>query len=409
MYTQIKIAWRNIVRNKRRSILTISAVGFGLGALIFLWAFVDGAHFQMIENYTSLLCGHLQIHKKGFQQNPKLELYIENSGKIVNQIKTIPSIKAITKRIRTAGLLSSAESSAGVIILGIEPDKEKLVSSIWRHISLGKIFNKDDNKAIIVGDDLAKNLNVSLGEKVVIMSQALDGSIAAGAYELYGILNTGVDEVDKGIALITYHAAEELFYMNNKTSEIAIRLNSAEHVKDVSEQIKHNLKMKQDLEILTWEEISPMLQQWIEFDKGFILVIVFVVIIVVGIGILNTVLMGVLERKREFGILLAIGCRRREIVCMVAWESIFLGIIGIILGLLLGITITLHFSNVGIDLRLFANALNSFYIDSFIYPKLMIDHIFFSICSVLITSVFVSIYPAFHAANLNPIEAIRSV
>jgi len=409
MHTQIKIAWRNIVRNKRRSTLTISAVGFGLGALIFLWAFVDGAHFQMIENYTSLLCGHIQIHEKGYRQNPKLELYIENSNKIIAQIKKIPFIKAITKRIKTAALISSAESSAGVTILGIEPDKEKLVSTISRHISSGKMFNKDDDKTIIIGDDLAKNLNVSLGEKIVIMSQALDGSIAAGAYKLAGILNTGVDEIDKGIALITHKAAEELFYMNDKTSEIAIRLKSAEHVKVVSEQIKKNLKMEPDLEVLTWEEISPMLQQWIEFDKGFIMVIVFVVIIVVGIGILNTVLMGVLERKREFGILLAIGCHRREIVCMVAWESIFLGIIGTILGLLLGITISLYFSNVGIDLRLFANALNSFYIDSFIYPKLMVTHIFFSICSVLITSVSVSIYPAFHAANLNPIEAIRSV
>ncbi len=408
MFTFIKIAWRNIIRNKKRSSITLSAVGFGLGALIFIWAFVDGAHKQMIENYTSLISGHIQIHAKGFHQKEQLETYITQPEEIKKSLKTNPNILSFTQRIKAAGLVSSSEHSAGVYILGIDPKHENKVSTIYKKIIEGAFLQENSDKEIVLGAGLANNLNVGLGEKIVIMSQALDGSIAAGAFHVKGLLDTGTEEIDKGIVIITHKAAEELFVMQDKTSEIAIRLKNVENAQHVSTIINQKLNSS-ELEILPWQEVSTVLEQWIEFDNGFVYLIIIVVMIVVAIGILNTVLMGVLERTREFGILLALGTKRKQILAMVAWESLFLGLIGSFFGSILGILLTIQLGKTGIDLSMFSNALTSFYMDPYIYPVSEIGHVVISVSLVLTISVFVSIYPAWHAANLKPVEAIRSI
>ena len=408
MSTFIKIAVRNILRNTKRSLITISAVGFGLGALIFIWSFVEGAHRQMIENYTSYLTGHILIHKNGYHEKNNLETYIGSPGTLLTALKQDPRIAAISPRVRADGLLSSAESSAGVLIYGIDPQEEKNVSRLSQLVKAGTFLHPDSDKQIVLGAALAKNLNVGLDDKVVIMSQALDGSIAAGAFHILGLLDTGVEEIDKGVVLLTLPATQNLFVMDNKISEIAVRLKTASQAEAVARDLAQALPFK-DLEVLPWQDVSPMMQQWIEFDNAFIWIIVIVVMIVVAIGILNTVLMGVLERTREFGILLALGTNHRQIVAMVAWESLFLGLIGSLAGLLLGSSLSLYFSKTGIDLSIFTSALNSFYMDAFIYPILNPGYVAVSVTLVLSTSILVSLYPAWHAAHLKPVEAIRSL
>ncbi|MDP1853753.1 MAG: ABC transporter permease [Candidatus Omnitrophota bacterium] len=406
IFAFLKIAFRNILRAKRRSLITVSAVGFGLGALIFIWAFVDGAHRQMVENYTSLIAGHIQIHKQGFSQKEQLEMNFSRPEEIIAKLTRLAQVKAVSPRIKAFGLVSSAEHSSIVSIMGIVPQKELSVSRMSDRVKEGKFL--EDNKSIVIGERLAKNLNVSLGDKVVIMSQALDGSIASAAYHVNGLLDTGADEIDKGVALITYTAAQELFVMDNKASEIAVRINSAEDARIVSRMIANDLNSP-DLEVLAWQDISPMLYQWVEFDNGFIWIIVLVVMIVVAIGILNTVLMGVLERTHEFGILLALGTKRRQVISMVAFESLILGIVGSIAGLGLGCVSSLYYGKAGINLSAFTQALNNFYMDAFIYPRLSFGHVATSLVLVLIISVVVSLYPAYHAANLKPVDAIRSI
>jgi len=408
MTTFIKIAWRNILRNKKRSSITISAVALGLGALIFIWAFVEGAHTQMIENYTSLMTSHLQVHAKGFHQRPQLEKFIDNPRSMLEQLENYPPVKAASLRIKSDGLISSAESSSGVLIIGIDPVKELSVSRLAQQVARGKFLSPEDNDKVIIGDTLAENLNIGLNEKVVVMGQAFDGSIAAGAFYVGGLLDTGVDEVDKGLVLINYTAAQKLLVMGDRASEAAIRLSSAAESLAVSEQLKPGLE-KYGYEVLPWQEISVSFLQWIEFDNGFIWIIVIITMIVVAGGILNTILMGVLERTREFGIIMALGTRPRQVIATVAWESVFLGLLGIAFGLAIGLGLTFYFQRFGIDLTVVAGALNSFYMDSVIYPRFSPSYICVTTVLVLIISIIASIYPAWHASRLKPIEAIRSM
>jgi putative ABC transport system permease protein len=407
MKTFFKIAWRNIIRNKRRSLITISAVSFGLGLLIFVWSFVEGAHKQMINNYTSLLAGHIQIHQKGFYQKQKLELNIPDVNLLNSELQKNSSIKSFSSRIKAVGLIGSSESSAGAFILGIDPDKEKTVSQFYKRIKKGNFLETGKDNEILISTSLAKNFNVDLGDKIIIMSQAIDGSIASGAYRIKGMFETGAEEIDKGIVFITLRAAQELFVMPDAVSEIVIQVSSPEHAKTVSKKLIKELPPS--LEVMSWQEVSPSFYQWIEFDVGFIWIIVIIVMIVVAIGILNTVLMGVLERTREFGILLAVGTKPKQITAMVALESFFLGIIGTALGVLLGGLLTLYFSKAGINLTVFSAALNSFYTDPVIYPQWNIMHANISSGLVLMTSLLASIYPAWHASTLQPIDAIRSI
>jgi ABC-type lipoprotein release transport system permease subunit len=408
MITFLKIAWRNITRNRRRSLITVSAIGFGLGALIFIWSFVEGAHQQMINNFTSLAVGHIQIHHQGFHQHQRLEDNLVNSESIRKNLEAFPNISASTSRLKAFGLASSAESSSGVLIVGIQPASEKNVSVLHQRVKQGEFIDENSPDGIVIGAALAKNLNLLLGDKIILMSQALDGSIASGAFRIKGLLDTGTDEIDKNIALINLTAAQEMFVMPQKVSEIAIKLKKSENAQKVADEISQKFN-EPGLEVLSWPEISPSFYQWIEFDNAFIWLIFVIFMVVVAIGILNTVLMGVLERTREFGILLALGTRPKEIVIMVAWESVILGCIGCVSGTAVGYFLTAYFGTAGINLSIFTSALNSFYMDPIIFPKLQTSTLGLSISLVMVTSLLVSIYPAWHAAHLKPVEAIRSM
>ena len=405
MFTFIRIAWRNVVRNPARSLITIGAVAFGLGALIFLKSFVTGADHQMIANYTDLLIGHVQVHKRGFQKNMGLDKSIKNPSKLARSLLSVPYIKAWSPRVKDFALVSSPESSAGVLLMGIDPVNERYLSTLHERVRAGKYLNKGDDDKIVIGKQLAENLRVGLGDKVVVMSQGADGSLSAGAFTVAGLLDAGGEEIDKSLAVITLKAAQDLLVLEQKISEIAIKTTSLEDVDQAVEILKNKLDLKQ-FEVLSWKEISPMTYQWMQFDQVFTGLILIIVLIIVSSGILNTILMSVLERKREFGIMSALGTKPDQIIFVVAVESFFLGAIGALIGGLGGVGLSQYFGTRGIDLSAASDALNSFYIGSIIYPKIDAASVGLYICVVLMISIIVSMVPARRAARLKPVDAL---
>ncbi|HQP91159.1 MAG TPA: ABC transporter permease [Candidatus Omnitrophota bacterium] len=408
MSTFTKIAWRNITRNQYRSSLTVSAVAIGLASLIFLKGFTDGADMQMVENYTNLLIGSIQVHKTGFNKNMGLEKSITSPDTLLSSVRNIPGVKAVSTRVKDFALISSPESSAGIMLYGIDPLAERRLSTMNQRLRRGRFLTRDDKDKIIIGKDLSSQLKADLGDKVVLMSQGADGSMAAAAYEVCGIMEAGSEEIDKNLAIITIEAAQELLVLGSKISEIAVAVTSLDDIDEIAGSIKAKINTEK-YEVLTWKEISPMTYQWLQFDQVFTALILFIVLLVVAAGILNTVLMSVLERTREFGIMLALGTKPQQITSMVATESIILGGIGIIFGACLGAGLVLLFGMVGINLSVISHALNSFYIGSIVYTRLDIQSLIIYSGVVLLTSVLISIYPAKKASKLSPIEAIRHI
>ncbi|MDD5432842.1 MAG: ABC transporter permease [Candidatus Omnitrophica bacterium] len=400
------IAWRNITRNKYRSFITISAIAIGFASLLFVRAFVDGSHYQMIENYTDLASGHIQIHKKGFHANMSLVKNLAQDNSLSETLKNTTGVITTSSRIKESVLLSSTEGSTGALLIGVDPQNEPKVTKLNTRIKTGKFLTNDNE--IVIGKSLAAILKAQLNDKIVIMGQGFDGSLASGVYRISGFLDTGADEIDKGFALITLKAAQELFVMDGRISEIALRLNNVEKAKEIANTIKTNLN-NNELEVLPWQEISPIVIQWVEFDVAFINIILLIVLLVVAAGILNTLLMGILERTREFGIMLALGTKPNLIMQMVGLESLLLGLIGVATGYFIGIISIIYFGSRGIDLSMFSTALNSYYTGSIIYTRLAPGFLLQYGATVLITSIIVSIYPAYRAANLKPVEAIYHI
>lgn len=404
MTTFFKIAWRNILRNRYRSLITMCSIGIGFASLIFIRAFVDGADYQMVENYTGLVSGHIQIHQKGFQENMGLQRSIYEPDKISALLKNNPAVVNFSSRIKEYALISSAEHSSGVLLMGVDSQKEKEVSQLYKRIRRGRFLSEDNQ--IVIGKDLAKLLGVGLQDKVVVIAQAFDGSLASAAYRVCGLLDVGAEEIDKGLALITLGAAQEFFVLDDKVSEFAIRLDSHAEVETTAGELKNNIDSEK-YEVLTWKEISPMLVQWIEFDVAFTNFLLLIVLMVVAAGILNTLLMGILERTREFGIMLALGTKRRQIVLMIGLESVILGFIGIAIGYVFGTGLSIYFGLKGINLTAFSTALNEYYTGSIIYTRISPEYMAIYGLVVLMASILISIYPAWRAASLRPVDAIR--
>jgi len=405
MFTFIRIAWRNVVRNPARSLITIGAVAFGLAALIFLKSFVTGADHQMIANYTDLLIGHAQVHKLGFQKDMGLDKSINNPSSLARTLLDIPSIVAWSPRIKDFALISSPESSAGVLLMGIDPVNEKHLSTLHKRVHSGRYLDKGDDDKVVIGRQLAENLRVGLDDKVVVMSQGADGSLSASAFTVAGLLDAGAEEIDKNLALITLNAARDLLVLTGRISEIAIKAASLEEVDETVRALRRAIDPKQ-FEVLSWKEISPMTYQWMQFDQVFTGLILVIVLLIVSTGILNTVLMSVLERKREFGIMAALGTRPGQIVFLVAVESFILGSAGALAGGLAGWGLSYFFGMRGIDLSALSDALNSFYIGSVIYPKADAASVGLYVGVVLLVSVIVSMIPARRASRLKPVDAI---
>lgn len=407
MNTFIQIAWRNILRNRVRSLITICAIGFGLGAMIFLRGYIDGAHVQMKENFTGLLMGHIQIHAQGFEKNVNISRNIRNPESIASVLKQVPSIKAFTKRVRCFCLYGTAENSVGGMIIGIDPESEIKVSSIHKSVIRGRFIAEGEDHAIVLGQSLLENLGIDLGDKVIMMAQAYDGTLGADAFRVVGVMKTGVEDIDRSLGLVSLDALRTTLVLGNRVTDFVIRVWDFDLIPLTYSKLSNALDTEK-LEIMTWEQISPTLKQWMDFDDAFACVFLLIVLVVIVAGILNTILMSLLERTREFGVMMALGTKGSQLATIVGIESFLLGLIGMLAGTGFGVFVTSIFSRIGIPISTAVKeAMASFFMSDTIYPVLVTDHVLSSSLVVLIASVLISIYPAWKTSRLVPVEALR--
>jgi putative ABC transport system permease protein len=409
MKTFFVIAWRNILRNRRRSLITIFAIGFGLGAMIFVRGYIDGAHLQMKENFTGLLMGHIQIHSKGFEKTMAINRVIKDPTPIESILQGRPEIVVYSRRVRTFSLFSTTENSVGGMLIGIDPVNESKVSKIRNSVVSGRFITAEDVRGIVLGNVLAENLLVTLGDKVVAMAQATDGTLGAEAFRVKGIIKTGVEEIDKGVAFVHLQDVQRMLVLKEAVTDFVIRVDSFDRLNGVAQVLKAKLPID-DLEIMTWSEISPILQQWMDFDEAFAYVFLLIVLVVIVAGILNTILMSLLERTREFGVMMALGTKGYQLALMVGIESFLLGLMGMIIGMMIGLSSTWIFSYWGIPISSkVKEAMASFFMSDVIYPTIEIEHVISSALVVLISSILISLYPAWKVSKLRPVKALHSV
>jgi putative ABC transport system permease protein len=402
----LTIAWRNIWRNKRRSLIVITSVVVGMIAILYNDALSIGMVTQIFENQIGSHVAYIQIHRKGFNDNKIIQTSIDNPDSVGAILQQNQNILSFSRRVETFGLLSSALNSSGGMIVGVEPDKEQLVTTIKRSIVHGHYLTGAKHE-VVIGQRLAEKLGVGLGDKVVGMASTMNGSVGSDLFRVVGIFETASSEFDKSYIYISLTNAQEMLEMGKRISEFAVITKQRERVEAVKNVLAKRLGQK--YEVLSYADLMPLMLSQIEIYKESLYIVYLIVGLAMIFGIINTMLMSVYERIQEFGVLMAIGMKNSRLFTMVLTEAAFLGIVGSGVGMLIGYGMYIPLSTHGIDLSMFSDSLSSFGVGSVIYPVLSSSTVVETLIVVPVIAVLGALYPALKAVRLVPINAIRYV
>ncbi len=411
MSIDVKMAWRNIWRNPRRTMLTICAIAFASLLLVFMLSFQFGSYETMINTSVKIQTGHLQVQAEAYQEKKNIRLVVPDPAEIAQLIDAIPAVEAYTFRGQAFSLISSNERTYGVAVTGIDPIGEAQVSRLKSLIREGAFLSKEDTHQALVGKLLARNLRVQLGDELTLIGQGRDGSIAATVVQVKGIFSSGISEFDRSAIQIPLQTFQDVYSMQGAVHEVVIIADALRNIAAIKTAIQAGLsllKLKKPLTVLDWNELMPGLRQSIEMDLVSGLIFYLLLVLVVAFSILNTFLMAIFERTREFGVLMAIGTTPGRLTKVLLIESMTLTFIGIIAGILIGSLITLYFQAHGIDISGASELLSQFGITGRMYPKLSWLSAISGPLAVLIITFFAALYPAIKVRMLRPVEAMRT-
>jgi ABC-type lipoprotein release transport system permease subunit len=356
--------------------------------------------------------GHLQIQADEYQDKKSIRLVVPDPESIGRQIDRIDQVEAYTFRGQAFSLVSSENRTYGAMITGIDPRREATVSRLKKLIRSGNFLQPEDQNAALVGQLLAKNLRIDLGDELTILGQGRDGSIAATVVRVKGVFNSGIDDLDRHSITIPLKAFQEVYSMQAAVHEVVIIARSLSDIPEIKQRLNtvfSSADTHLPLKTLDWEEMMPGLRQAIDMDLVSGLIFYFLLVVVVAFSILNTFLMAIFERTREFGVLMAIGTTPMRLTKVLLIESMTMTSIGIIAGIIIGSAITLYFQSHGIDISGASELLAEFGISGRIYPKLSIISALSGPLAVMVITLFAASYPALKVQRMQPVEAMRAV
>jgi ABC-type lipoprotein release transport system permease subunit len=406
------MAWRNIWRNPRRTILTVCAITFASVLLVFMLSFQFGSYETMINTSVKISTGHLQVQAEKYQEKKRIRFVIPDPQTIADIVDNIPQVAAYTFRGQAFSLISSEDRTYGVVVTGIDPPREIKVSRLKELVREGNFLAANDANQTVVGKLLAKNLRVTIGDELTLLGQGRDGSIAATVVQVKGIFSSGIDEFDRSSMQIPLSTFQEIFTMDDAVHEVVVIGKTLSDVSKIKAKIQaaiSGLKRRKPLKTLDWQELMPGLRQAIEMDLVSGLIFYGLLIIVVAFSILNTFLMAIFERTKEFGVMMAIGTTPRRLTKVLLIESMAMTLIGIITGIILGIGITYYFQVHGIDFSGGSELLSQFGITGRMYPKLSLLSVSIGPFMVLFFTFFAALYPALKIRRLRPVEAMTAI
>jgi len=403
----LKLAWRNIWRNKRRSFITIAAVFFAVLLAVAMRGLQLGTYEVNIKTAVHLFSGYMQIQREGYLDNPSLRKSFQLNTGIIQMLQNEPSITGYAPRIYADGLISFKDNSLGTAIFGIVPQNEMAVTNFLEKVNYGEFFKSDTSNKVVVGYKLLENLKAEIGDRIVILAQGYDGILGNLIFEISGTTKTGSGEFDSGTVFMGLSKLQELLAMEGRINAAAISTADIDQVTPVKNKLNRSL-MGKDLVALSWDEVMPELKQLIQLDNVSGILMLAILVIVVAFGILNTVLMSVTERFREFGISLAMGMPQVTLVFLVVIESIIITLIGLILGDLVAYGVNYYIAHNPI---VFGGELGALY-EQYGFLPLMKSSVKLSIffnnsITIFIVSLISIIYPAIKVFRLEPLKGIR--
>jgi len=409
---EIKMAWRNIWRNARRSVLTILAILFATMLLVFMLSFQFGSYDTMINTAVKVHTGHVQVQAREYRDRMDIRLAVPDPGALGDFIGNIAGIAASTSRANAFSLVSSRDRTYGVLVTGIDPDGEAAVSTLKQLVRKGDYLAPGDTDRALVGALLARNLKVDIGDELIVLGQGRDGSVAAAALTVKGIFSSGEDRFDRNSIQMPLPYFQEVFAMGGAVHEVVILGRSLKEVAGIKGElggVVSDMDTDGRLAVLDWMELMPGLVQSIKLDLFSGLIMYVILIVVVAFSILNTFLMAIFERQREFGVIMAIGMTPRRLMQCLFLESAMITLVGIVLGIVSGSLVTWYFQVHGILISGASEVLSQFGLPDRLYPQLSVLSISIGAGIVLVITILTAIYPVIKVRRLRPVEAMTAV
>ncbi|MGE0086936.1 MAG: ABC transporter permease [Desulfococcaceae bacterium] len=406
----ITMAWRNIWRNRRRSLLTISAIAFAVALLVFMLSFQLGTYETMISSAVKIHTGFFQVQAKEYREKQEIVYTVPDPEAIGRILDSIESVTTYTFRGESFSLASSEERTYGVMVTGIDPLRETGVSNIRKLIRQGEFLSPGDTAQAVIGKILAKNLKVGLGDPVTLLGQGRDGSVAATVVTVKGIFTSGQDEFDRNAIHIPLSHFQEIYAMGPSVHRIVGMTRFLGDVPAVMETMRKHLKIADTdnhLAVLDWKNLMPGLVQSIKLDLSFGIIFYIFLIIVVAFSIMNTFLMAIFERTREFGVLMALGTTPGRLTRVLLTESVTMTLIGIVAGMTAGCAITLWFQARGIDFGSASELMAQYGLSGKMFPKLTLLSAAAGPILVFFITFWAALWPALRVRKLKPVEAMN--
>lgn len=400
-----KIAWRNVWRSRGRSLTIILAITIGVASVAFLIGFMNAFIISFVESGINNDYSHIQIHNPKFAADKELKFSIQNADQITGSLNANDTVKAVSSRIIVNGMVSSPTGASGIALYGVNAEHEARVTGLDSSIVEGGYLGTISRNPILISAKLAEKLKLKVRSKLVLTFQNINGDITAGSFRVAGIFESPSKKVNSTVA---YVQATDLNRLTGHEGihEIAILLNSIEDVPAFSEKLAME---NSNLKVEPWNVLAPELeliqsQVWIN-----LLVVLVIIMGALCFGIVNTMLMAVLERVRELGMLMAVGMEKRRVFKMIILETLMMAAVGAPLGILLGLATNGYFMVNGLDLSNYAEGLKEFGYATILYPSVSASDYLLIAASISITAIIAAIYPARKAIKLKPVEALHKI
>ena len=400
-----KLAWRNIFRNKRRTLIASIAIGIGLTALIFIDAFMIGMAETMIRTATASFLGDAQIHREGFRDTQEVSLTIQALDKVTENLAKEDIVEHWTQRTLAFGMITSPASVSAINLVGVHPPTEKFLSLIDDAITDGVYFEGDNSRDIVIGAKLAEILEIGLGDRVVVtVAQTESGDLSQEMFRVSGIYRFVGEEMNSGMAFVRIEKAQEMLAIGNRIHEIALKFTSIAYTQDSTLPFWDTYSQHGN-EALSWTELMSQLTVVLEMTKYSKYIMGVILFGVVIFGIINTLFMSLYERMFEFGVLRAVGTRPFGMARIILFEAGALAIVSIGLGSVLGFLVTALLAHTGIDYT--GIEMMGVTMQEFIYPVLEVQQFIIYPISVFVFTIIAGLYPARHVAKMAPVDAMR--
>lgn len=405
-----QLAFRNLRRNFRRSLITALAVSVGVMVLILSNTLRAGQYDDMIHSSVSQLAGHVVIQHPEYQEEQENDLVVQNRSDLAATLSSAFPDATVTMRTQMGGILTSSSAPSVVVITAIAPEAEAFVSDMDEKLVDGT-WVVDDKRSLVIGQNMAKTLQVDVGDKLVFTT-SVDGEMNSHLYRLSGIFRTGAEEVDAFVGYAALQSSDEILGQPNTANQIALHLSNANDTDKVHSKVSSIVSESNRTEtVYSWPEVLPDVLAMINVDQVSNEMISFSLMFIVAMGVLNTMLMNVLERRREFGVLMAIGLQRIELVKMILMESALLGIIGGLIGVVLGLLVSYPLVVNGLDLTEMMGegmTINGAVSSTIMYGRYDWKWIATYILLSILCSVLSALYPAWKIQQMTPVNAMRS-